>query len=109
MPAKREVQTRPTSWVMLGVLVVAGAALVSLYFFNPTEHGFFPRCLLHSLTGLDCPGCGGLRATHQLLHGNFIAALRLNPLFIALLPVGAFFAIRHLISITTGRVIPQPF
>jgi len=109
MSAAPEVRSRAARWAMLGCVVLSGLALVPLYFFNPVEHGFFPRCLLHSMTGLDCPGCGGLRATHQLLHGDIVAAFKLNPLFIALLPVGAFFAIRHLVSLTTGRVIPQPF
>ncbi|MFD0964819.1 DUF2752 domain-containing protein [Pseudofulvibacter geojedonensis] len=27
---------------------------------------------------IDCPGCGGQRAFHQLLHGNFLEAAQLN-------------------------------
>ena len=89
--------------------MAVGIALVPLYFFNPIEHAFFPKCFFHSLTGLDCPGCGGLRATHQLLHGDLLAALRLNALFVGLLPIGAFFALRQLVFLTTGKLWPQPF
>lgn len=60
--------------------------LWGLYHFNPQEHPFYPRCLFYQTTGLWCPGCGGLRASHQLLHGNFIAAFQLNPLAVILLP-----------------------
>ena len=100
---------RASTWLLLGVAVAAGIALVPLYFFNPVEHSFFPKCFFHSLTGLDCPGCGGLRATHQLLHGNFLAALKLNALFVGLLPIGAFFGLRQLVFLTTGKLWPQPF
>ena len=62
-----------------------------LYFFSPAQYRFYPRCLFHSLTGLDCPGCGALRATHHLLHGNFRAALVLNPVFVLFLPAAGVF------------------
>lgn len=32
------------------------------------------------MTGLPCPSCGATRSVLSLLHGNFIAALRWNPL-----------------------------
>jgi hypothetical protein len=42
------------------------------------------------LTGLDCPFCGGLRGTHDLLHGNVAAALDHNLLLPVFLGVLAF-------------------
>jgi hypothetical protein len=33
----------------------------------------------------------------------------LNPLFVSLLPLGAFFGLRQLVFLTTGRLWPQPF
>jgi hypothetical protein len=62
------------------------AAVAMLFFFNPARYGFYPNCVFHSITGLDCPGCGSLRAIHELLHGNVAAAIRLNALFVASLP-----------------------
>lgn len=35
----------------------------------------FPPCPFKMLTGLNCPACGGLRMTHDLLHGNLAAAV----------------------------------
>jgi hypothetical protein len=67
-------------------LLAASAVLAVLFFFDPATNGFYPVCPLHQLTGLQCPGCGGLRAMHQLLHGHFAAAWRLNPLVIVLPP-----------------------
>lgn len=70
-------------------------ALISLaglffFFFDPGNHAVYPPCPFHALTGLYCPGCGSLRALHQLLHGNIAAALRLNPLAVAVLPFFAY-------------------
>lgn len=37
-------------------------------------------CVLHQLTGLYCPGCGGTRAVEALLHGRFLHSLWYHPL-----------------------------
>lgn len=66
------------------------AILVMLYVWEPVAGGLFPPCPFHALTGLHCPGCGSLRATHQLLHGELWAAFRLNPLMVLALPLLAF-------------------
>ncbi len=62
-------------------LALAGlvAALALLFVFDPAAASFYPGCLFRSFLGMTCPGCGTLRALHQLLHGNFGAAWRLNP------------------------------
>ena len=62
---------------------LAGALLLpfgiaALFFLDPVETPFFPRCPLHALTGLQCPGCGTARALHAALHGRFAEALRFN-------------------------------
>jgi hypothetical protein len=41
--------------------------------------------LFHSLTGLNCPGCGATRAAYQLLHGHLLRALQDNALFVLML------------------------
>lgn len=73
--------------VILGV-AFAGACTM-IFFFSPNKYGFYPVCMFHELTGLNCPGCGGTRAVYALLHGHFEAALRDNGLFVLLLPVAA--------------------
>lgn len=67
---------------------VVMCALAFIYFFNPSTHGFYPRCLFHQLTGLNCPGCGSTRALYALLHGQIQTALRDNALFIISLAGG---------------------
>lgn len=96
-------QNKSRSAYLLLVLFALGTAAV-LFFFDPAEHGFYPPCPLHSLTGLDCPTCGGLRAAHLLLHGQVRAAFALNPLLFFLFPVAGLFLIRP--ALARPRWIP---
>jgi hypothetical protein len=61
----------------------AGFALV-LYAYNPAAWPYGPVCLFHALTGLYCPGCGGLRAAHHMLHGEIAESVRYNPIVLVL-------------------------
>jgi len=45
----------------------------------------WPRCVFHELTGLPCVTCGMTRSAIQFFHGDFLAALRWNPLIFAFL------------------------
>ncbi len=91
--------------------MIGGATAMAavLFFFSPEEYAFYPRCLLHTLTGLQCPGCGGLRAAHQLLHGNVAAAFHYNPLLVLLSPLLAAFVIAMIGRETAGRQVPLLF
>lgn len=70
-------------------LAVAAAAAAVLHLHRPQGQFFFPRCTFHAATGLWCPGCGGLRALHELLNGEFRAAARSNALLVVGVPVAA--------------------
>jgi hypothetical protein len=57
-----------------GAVFVGGLAYVGLR--DPHRAGFlFPGCPFKLLTGWNCPACGGLRMTHDLLHGDIGAAV----------------------------------
>ena len=81
-------------WLAAATLTMCVLAVVVLRVFDPATSGVFPPCLLHSLTGWYCPGCGSLRALHQLLHGNVAAAFRFNALSMAMLPVAGYLIVR---------------
>jgi hypothetical protein len=84
---------------------MAAAASV-LYVYNPLAYGFYPRCVLLRLTGLYCPGCGALRATHALLHGHLLQALDYNLLYVLTLPFAGYLAASYLSAALTGRRLP---
>lgn len=92
-PRYVDVQRRPVLGFVLSFgLLFAGAAI--LYFFNPAQFGFYPTCMFYKTTGLLCPGCGTLRAMHQLLHGHVEAAFGFNALFVLSLPFVAWACFR---------------
>lgn len=94
-------------WVLLAAAGAGGAAV--LFLFDPSRNGFYPLCMFHRLTGWNCPGCGGLRATHQLLHGHIGEALRFNALVVLAVPVLLTLGLRWLwVRVRGRRVPPKP-
>ncbi len=76
-------------------VVTAMSVLGLLYLFNPSTSTLYPTCPFYWFTGCYCPGCGSLRALHQLTRGHLAAALGLNPLMTLSVPfIGYFFASR---------------
>jgi hypothetical protein len=76
---------------------------------SPYETGHYPGCMFLALTGLQCPGCGTLRAVHELAHGDLLAAIDLNVLTMALLftAVAAWFVwVRTRLGLRTGPSLP---
>jgi hypothetical protein len=80
---------RTSSWVgRWAPSLAAAGALGVVAWRDPNQAGSFGLCPLQALTGLDCPFCGGLRGTHDLLHGDVHAALDHNlllPLYLMVL------------------------
>ena len=74
----------------IALIAIGIAGVAALYTFDPRNPGTYPICPFLGLTGYHCPGCGTLRALHQLLHGNVIAALGYNPLTVLSLPFIAY-------------------
>ncbi|WP_205614271.1 DUF2752 domain-containing protein [Streptomyces dangxiongensis] len=64
--------------VAAGLLAAAGGAFAYVGAVDPNEPGHYPACPLYRSTGLYCPGCGGLRGAHALVHGDLLTALRDN-------------------------------
>lgn len=73
--------------VAIGLVAGGLLAVAVLFTFDPTRSAIYPLCLFHKFTGLNCPGCGSLRALHHLTHGEFAAAFFCNPLLIIALVV----------------------
>ena len=74
-------RSRLAPWIAGGALL---GGCVALAVVDPS-HGP-PVCPFKAVTGLDCPGCGGTRAAHQLFTGHLGAALSYNALAVFALP-----------------------
>jgi hypothetical protein len=76
-----------------GLALLGLISLAVLYTFDPTQHGFYPACYWKRWTGFNCAGCGCLRSTHHLLHGDIAVAFRHNPLWVAFLPIASLWVL----------------
>lgn len=73
----------------LSATVVLGIATLYTALADPYRPGFFPACVFLTTTGHYCPGCGGLRAVHELARGDIPAALGMNPVVVVVVvPLG---------------------
>jgi hypothetical protein len=79
---------RSVRYGALGVGTLLAGALAYIGLSDPHRPGFlFPPCPFRVLTGWDCPACGGLRMTHDLLHGDLGAAVVDNVFLLVGLPL----------------------
>ena len=69
-----------------GAVLVGSLAYVGIR--DPHSQDFgFPVCPFKALTGWNCPACGGLRMTHDVLHGDLAAAVVDNVFLLVGLPM----------------------
>ncbi|HEY2999769.1 MAG TPA: DUF2752 domain-containing protein [Acidimicrobiales bacterium] len=74
----------------VATLVAGTGVLGYLAAVDPARGGAYPLCPSRLLFHVDCPACGGLRGTHDLLHGHLGQALDHNlllPGYLAVLAV----------------------
>jgi len=99
----------PASRILLaGGVALCTVGILAYFVFDPTKVAIFPPCMFHQFTGLDCPGCGAQRALHQLLHGNLIAAVRFNAMFVFSLPLALWYGPRLVLRAMKGQPSGTP-
>jgi len=85
----------------LGSAALGATALAYVGLVDPHRPGaVFPFCPFKLLTGWNCPACGGLRMTHDVLHGDLSAAVVDNVFVLAGLPL---LALCSLWQVSRGR------
>jgi hypothetical protein len=87
------------------IIFITAVCILTLYLLNPAEYTYYPTCYLYFLTGKLCPGCGGMRGMHQLLHGNLFEALKFNLLLVLVVPAGSY----YLLSEFSVLIFNKPF
>jgi hypothetical protein len=70
---------------------------------DPNVPGHYPLCPTRALFGVDCPGCGIMRATHDLVTGNVAGALDHNVLIVVMVPIAVVLWVRWWIRSWRGR------
>lgn len=80
--------SRPRLITGLGTGALLVGALTYIGLADPHRPGsVFPPCPFKLLTGWNCPGCGGLRMVHDLLHLDLSAAVTDNVFLLVGLPL----------------------
>lgn len=95
----------PALEAWLGGGLLAGITLAAALL-DPTHPGRFPTCPFRALTGLDCPGCGTLRALYELSHGHVVSAVDYNVFLVAFLPCAVVVWLRAITGKSSRRVVP---
>ncbi len=104
------VGTAPAVWrrvrgpaaIALGTLAASAALAVR----SPHLPGSYGFCPLRAVTGAYCPGCGALRAVHDLLQGDLAGAWDMNPLLVVAAPVALVLWARWVWLAWRGRPVP---
>ncbi len=107
-PAPVEAATSRPRWVTpvaTGAAVAGACAAIALW--DPGDGGT-AVCWSQAVFGIDCPLCGGLRATNALLRGDWLAAADHNVLVAVLLPVVAILWVVWLVRSLQDRPFRLP-
>ncbi|BCI53691.1 membrane protein [Mycolicibacterium litorale] len=81
-------RSRTPLYITVGTGALFAGALTYIGLADPHRPGFLaPPCPFKAVTGWDCPACGGLRMTHDLLHGDIAAAAADNVFLLVGLPL----------------------
>ena len=89
---------------MLTVASLA-AATVALHLRDPHVSHSWGVCPLYALTGIYCPGCGGLRGVNDLTNGHVAQAASSNLLLVLALPFTVVLLARWSYGAWTGREV----
>lgn len=84
-----------TGWCLLGISAIAVFYLKASHIVL-TE--IFAPCILYTLTGVYCPGCGGTRSVLHLLTGHPLKCLIYHPLVFYAAVVGGWFMISQTVE-----------
>ena len=82
--------------------VAVGAAAAYVGSVNPNESGHYPLCPTRWFLGIDCPGCGMLRGTYSLCHGDVVGAVDNNILLILVIPFAVVLWVRWVMRAWKG-------
>ena len=93
-PASDEPEPSRARRILPPVATALGVTLATAFIarVDPNSPGHYPVCPTQALFGIDCPACGGLRATHALAHGDIAGAMDHNLVFVLAVPfiIGAW-------------------
>ena len=103
-PAQAHTRIRYGAWAGAAVFAALFALAATV---SPEQPGHYPTCPFRAITGFACPGCGSLRALHDLAHGHVITALTHNAMLVMMLPVAMTVWLRAVTGRTGATASPR--
>lgn len=97
MKIQKEYNT-PFYYLGIAGLSVFLLTVLVLHHLNLTFSNIIPPCFFYSLTGYQCPGCGGTRAVMAMLDGNFLLSLYYHPVVLYVIIFYGWFLISQTIE-----------
>lgn len=92
-----------------GALALLAAGVIAWLMDPVKPQRLLPDCMLLSLTGLYCPGCGVTRAAAALAHGRLIDAAGYNlPAVLIGFPAAGWLLLNWLSIAMRGCPVPAP-
>lgn len=85
---KEETALFYTGWALIAITCILG--ILYRLFPIPLSRLLLP-CLVQSMLGIYCPGCGGTRAVTALLRGDFLTSFICHPLVLYTAVIGGWF------------------
>ena len=101
-PMSEETSLYAIGWCLIGMFLfyVIMTKFLTGFTLKPTL-----PCLIHTLTGGYCPGCGGTRAVIQLLHGHFQRSFVYHPIVLYTAVIGGWFMVSQTIErLSKGKI-----
>jgi hypothetical protein len=83
---------------IIGIIFLAVAAVLGFFYFKYLVPMLDIPCVLHMMTGLYCPGCGGTRAVSALAHGHLLKSIWYHPLVAYSVLIYAAYMISHTLA-----------
>ncbi|MCZ7628570.1 MAG: DUF2752 domain-containing protein [Microthrixaceae bacterium] len=103
-PAGPSRAARLAAPLAVGAVTLGGCIAVAAA--NPGDSGT-PLCFSRSVFGVDCPFCGGLRATNSLIRGDLVAALDHNAILAVAMPLAVLMWVWWLVRQWRGDGPPR--
>ena len=83
----------------IGISILVFVVWVLSLFTPFSLKNIVPPCMLHQLTGLYCPGCGGTRAVMALIKGRCLSSFFYHPVVLYSFLLAAYFMITNSIQL----------
>lgn len=103
--------SRRGRWRAMALPVTAGcvgiAAVALLHVRDPHIEGSYGVCPSYALLGVYCPGCGGMRAVHNLTDGRILDSLHSNLIALPLLIAFALWVVDWAVRSWRGQPMRQ--